>query len=646
MISIQNIKKQYGRKILFDNASASFTDQQRVGLIGANGTGKTSLLRIIMGTELPDSGTVSVPTSQTIGYLPQEVEVLAERTPLEIVLEPFAHLMDVEKAYDAIIMPTGDASDEDYRKAMDKIEKLQRDIDHHDVFSLDSRAKTILAGLGVPADTWNKPIAVLSGGYRMRVVLGRLLLSQPDVLLLDEPTNHLDIDSLFWLEKFLERFAGMLIVVSHDREFLNRMTNCTAEIRNGIITMFRGNYDAFVVYKEERDASVINTSKNLERKIAQTERFIERFRSKASKATLVQSRVKQCESLKEDLPVLPEHIKTIHFRFPLSRSSGGVPFKLEHVTAGYNPGLPVFSDVNITITRGDKIAIIGPNGAGKTTLLKVLAQALKPEDGSVRIGHNVDLRYYSQHVLDQLDPERTLYETIGAASGSGERSFIQNVLGAFLFSGEDVLKRTAVLSGGEKSRLSLASILAQPGNVLVLDEPTNHLDIQSIDILAEALEQFEGTVILVSHNEYFISRIANRIIEMRPGKVRDFPGTITEYHDLLAAGYSVNPNDEGNAKTAPKVQKIDDKQQRMKAREERKQIVRKNEKIERGIKRCEKDIEECNSLLRDPANVAEFDLLSATMKRLETVNAEYEQLLNDWELSQEQLKSLESYCGA
>jgi len=524
---------------------------------------------------------------------------------------------------------------------MDKIEKLQREIDHHDVFSLAPRAKTILAGLGVPADTWEQPIAVLSGGYRMRVVLGRLLLSQPQVLLLDEPTNHLDIDSLFWLEKFLERFSGMLVVVSHDRDFLNRMTNCTAEIRNGTITMFRGNYDAFVAYKEERDASAINTSKNLERRIAQTERFIERFRSKATKATQVQSRVKLCESLKEDLPVLPEQTRTIHFHFPLSRPSGSVPFKLEEVTAGYTEGCPIFSGLNLTVTRGDKIAIIGPNGAGKTTLLKVLAEVLTPQSGSLHAGHNVDLRYYSQHVLDQLDPEKTLYETVAAASGSGERAFIQNVLGAFLFSGDDVLKKVQVLSGGEKSRLSLASILSQPGNVLVLDEPTNHLDIQSIDILAEALGQFEGTVIFVSHNEYFISRIADRIIEMRPGKVMDFPGSITEYHDLRAAGYSVNADESQQAQNEPKERAADDKQQRIKAREARKQALRKIEKIERDIERCEKDKEECTALLHDPANAAQFDLLTNTMQRLESVNAEYEQLLNDWELYQEQLKGLD-----
>jgi ATP-binding cassette subfamily F protein 3 len=533
MISIQNVKKRYGRQILFDDLTISFTDQQRVGLIGANGSGKTSLLRLILGVEKPDSGVVAIPADLTIGHLPQEVEVLGDKSPLSIVLEPFEHLLNVESAYESIAQSLTDHESPAFKKAMGKIEKLQDDLEFHDVFSLVSRAKSILAGLGVPSDKWESPVSALSGGYRMRVVLGRLLLMQPRVLLLDEPTNHLDIDSLVWLEKFLERFSGTLIAVSHDREFLNRMTRCTAEIHNGGITVYKGNYDGYMAFKTEREESLKNTSRNLERKIAQTERFIERFRAKASKASLVQSRVKLCESLKEDLPALPENTKTIHFSFPLSRQSGGVPLKTERISVAYDGGMPVFSDLSFTVTRGDKIAVVGPNGTGKTTLLKVLAGQIAPVEGALTIGHNADIRYFGQHVLEHLRPEKTLFETIADASGSGERTYIQNMLGAFLFSGEDVNKTVSVLSGGEKSRLALATILSKTGNVLILDEPTNHLDIQSIEILARALEEFTGTVVFVSHNEYFISRVANRIIEMRPGVFRDFSGTIAKYHSYL-----------------------------------------------------------------------------------------------------------------
>ena len=401
---------------------------------------------------------------------------MGAKSPLSIVLEPFEHLLNVEDAYESIARSLVDHESSAFKKAMGKIEKLQNDLEYHDVFSLVSRAKSILAGLGVPSDKWEEPVAALSGGYRMRVVLGRLLLLQPQALLLDEPTNHLDLDSLIWLEKFLERFSGTLIAVSHDREFLNRMTRMTAEIEGGRITVYKGNYDGYMAYKAERETSLKNTARNLERKIAQTERFIERFRAKATKAAAVQSRVKLCESLKEDMPVLPANTRAIHFSFPLSRQSGGVPLKIERISVAYGDN-PVFSDLSFTVTRGDKIAVVGPNGAGKTTLLKVLAQQITPVEGIVTVGHNADIRYFGQHVLERLQPEKTLFETIADASGSGERTYIQNVLGAFLFSGEDVNKTVSVLSGGEKSRLALATILSKTGNVLVLrraHQPPGH----------------------------------------------------------------------------------------------------------------------------------------------------------------------------
>jgi ATP-binding cassette subfamily F protein 3 len=638
MISIQNVKKRYGRQVLFDDLTISFTDQQRIGLIGANGSGKTTLLRLILGVEKPDSGAVAIPSDLTIGHLPQEVEVLGDKSPLSIVLGPFEHLLNVESAYESIAQSLVDQESPAFKKAMGKIEKLQNDLEFHDVYSLVPRAKSILAGLGVPSDKWERPVAALSGGYRMRVVLGRLLLMQPRVLLLDEPTNHLDIDSLVWLEKFLERFSGTLIAVSHDREFLNRMTRCTAEIHNGGITIYKGNYDGYMAFKTEREESLKNTSRNLERKIAQTERFIERFRAKATKASLVQSRVKLCESLKEDLPSLPENTKTIHFSFPLSRQSGGVPLKTERISVAYDGGMPVFSDLSFTVTRGDKIAVVGPNGTGKTTLLKVLAGQIAPMEGALTIGHNTDIRYFGQHVLEHLRSEKTLFETIADASGSGERTYIQNVLGAFLFSGEDVNKTVSVLSGGEKSRLALATILSKTGNVLILDEPTNHLDIQSIEILARALEEFIGTVVFVSHNEYFISRIANRIIEMRPGVFRDFSGTIAQYHSYLETGYFKNEDALVRTETGPAEGEMSDKLKRMQTRESRKQLDRKIEKIENEVQQKEGEIQVLTAALHDPANSSNFELLHETMQKLDAVRKTNEELVGEWGKLQEKME--------
>ena len=639
MISIQNVKKQYGRRVLFDKALVSFAASQRVGLIGANGSGKTSLLRMILGMEAPDSGSVSLPADMSIGYLPQEVEDLGDSSPLSLVLEPFRDLLDVENAYDSIAGSLENQEHPQFQKALEKIDKLQRDLEFHDAFSLMSRAKSILAGLGVPSEKWEKPIQELSGGFRMRVVLGRLLLLRPRALLMDEPTNHLDIDSLIWLEKFLERFSGTLIVVSHDREFLNRMTNCTAEIFNGVITLFKGNYDGFAAYKAQREASQESSSKNLQRKIAQTERFIERFRSKATKASLVQSRVKLCESLKEDLPPEAQTARVIHFSFPLSRPSGEIPLKALGLSVAFGK-VGVFSDISFAVNRGDKIAVVGPNGAGKTTLLKALAGLIIPASGEAITGHNADIRYYGQHVLEHLSPEKTLFETIADASGSGARTFIQNVLGAFLFSGDDVEKKVKVLSGGEKSRLALATILSKSGNVLILDEPTNHLDMQSIDILADALEQFEGTVLFVSHNEYFISRVAGRIIEMRPGMFRDFPGTINQYHEYRAAGYM-----QDEAPPARQNDRADDgnasvKQLRIKTREARKQITRRIEKTESEIARLEREIASLEATLHAPSNASNFALLNDTQGKIDTAKKTNEALLVDWERDQEELEKL------
>jgi len=640
MISIQNVKKRYGKQILFDDLTISFVSGQRIALIGANGTGKTSLLRMILGLEKPDQGAVAVPTDLSIGHLPQEVEVLSSKSPLFIVLEPFERLLNFENAYDSIAKSLDDHESPTFKKVLEKIDKLQNELEYHDVFSLVSRAKSILAGLGVPSDKWEQPIAALSGGFRMRVVLGRLLLLQPQALLLDEPTNHLDMDSLIWLEKFLDRFSGTLIIVSHDREFLNRMTRHTAEIHNGGITVYKGNYDAYAAYKVEREESLKNTTKNLERKIAQTERFIERFRSKATKASAVQSRVKMAQSLKEELPALSEKTHTIHFSFPLSRPSGQVPLKVERISVAYSTA-PVFSDLSFIVTRGDKIAIVGPNGTGKTTLLKVLAQEIAVSFGAVTIGHNADIRYFSQHVLDQLSPDKTLFETITEASGSGDRTYIQNVLGSFLFSGENVNKTVSVLSGGEKSRLALATILSKAGNVLLLDEPTNHLDIQSIEILAQALQEFPGTVLMVSHNEYFISKVANRIIEMRPGVFRDFPGSIAMYHSYLAAGYLQDEGSENPSKTSEPQAEVVDKQQRIKAREERKQLERKIEKIEKEIARQERDMELFDATLHDPGNASNFGLLHETMQKIDAVKKQNEVLLSQWEELQENVESCE-----
>jgi ATP-binding cassette subfamily F protein 3 len=637
MITLENISKQYGSKILFDQVSLSFHDKERTGLIGCNGSGKTTILRILSNVESVDKGTIHVPSGLSIGYLPQEVEVLDQMSPLEIVLEPFAHILNFEEKLQSI---SNTLDPQELQKELKKMDALYDAMHFHDGYSLSSRAEAILAGLGVPQDNWNKPVKHLSGGYRMRTVLGRLLLTSPDFLLLDEPTNHLDMDSLVWLERFLDRYKGGMLIVSHDRDFLNRITTYTAEISGSTILQLKGNYDQFQMLKEELRENELNRAKNLETKIAQTERFVERFKAKATKATQAQSRAKLLEKLKAELPVIIQDGKTIQFSFPDPPMSGNIPLQLSRVTAGYGEK-DVFANLSLLINRGDKVAIVGPNGAGKSTLLKLVTGILTPKSGELTIGHNTTVRYFGQHQLEQLDTSKTLYETVRAESVRTETTFVRNILGAFLFSGDSVDKKVEVCSGGEKARLVLATILANPGNLLLLDEPTNHLDIQSIEMLAAAMAEFKGTILFVSHDEYFISQIATRIIEIRPGSVRDFPGTLDDYRSYVEMMF---PDEKREATTSSKespVQKTNDKEKKIFEREQRKKLTRQIEKIEREIVVHENSLAGLRKTIDDPANATNFEQLHTLSRQIVDEEAVLSELMIDWEARQEELSQLE-----
>lgn len=640
MITLESISKQYGSTTLLDNVSVAFHEDQRTGLVGVNGSGKTTILRMLGNEESPDSGRIQKSSDLTIGYLPQEVEIMDNKTPLEIVLEPFAHLMNFEQHIESIsstIHETG------IKETMNKLDKLYSAMEFHDGYSLQARAKAILAGLGVPEQNWTQPIQFLSGGYRMRTVLGRLLLTAPDFLLLDEPTNHLDMDSLVWLEKFLERHKGGMLIVSHDRDFLNRITTYTAEISNRSITLYKGNYDQYLIASEEAEAAALSRTRNLETKIAQNERFVERFKAKATKATQAQSRMKLLEKLREELPVLAAAEKSIDFSFPEPKPSGTIPLRFGSLTAGYGDK-NVFINLSLLVNRGDKVAIVGPNGAGKSTLLKLAADLLSPKAGSVEIGHNATIRYFGQHQLEQLNPESTVYDTVARQSVNTEKTFVRNILGAFLFSGDSVDKPVKVLSGGEKARLVLATILANPGNVLLLDEPTNHLDIKSIEMLADAMAEFSGTILFVSHDEFFISKVANRIIEVRPGTVRDFPGSLSDYRVYIEALFSnetddkkaAQPSTKGNTETAQ------DKEQRIREREAKKKLTRTVDKIERDIASREEAIARLRVTLNDPSNALNHELLHKTSNDIQSEEAALEKLMADWEEKQIELSEFES----
>ena len=638
MISFERVSKQYGGTIVLEKTTFTLNERERNGLIGPNGSGKTTLLRMLSGEEEPDRGVINKPTALTIGYLPQEVEVFDGKTAIETVLFPFRHLLAYEEKLESISESAGTS---DTHMVMTQLDDLHTAMEVYDGFSLRSRAEAILHGLGISSQQWTQPIGNLSGGYRMRAVLGQLLLSAPDFLLLDEPTNHLDMDSLVWLEKYLQRIKSGMLVVSHDRDFLNRITNFTAGIEKGRVVVGTGNCSRYLHIREETLVNEMNRAKNIAAQIAQNERFIQRFKAKATKATQAQSRIKMIEKLRTEMPDLPvTQQATIRFTFPVPKPTGTVPLQLKNVSAGYN-GVMVLHDLSLSINRGDKIAVIGPNGAGKTTLLKLLAGIITPQSGEIETGGDVLIRYFGQHQLEQLNPLKTCYETVMQNSVNTEKTFIRNILGAFLFSGDSVDKKTGVLSGGEKSRLVLATILASPGNVLLLDEPTNHLDIDSVEMLSDAMAQFAGTIIFVSHDEYFISRIANRIIEMRPGLIRDYPGTLADYRfyietlfgDEIAPVKTIPPSSATN-------ESADKKSQRIKVREERKKLQRAVEKCELDIESTEAEITRLEQLLHDPANACDHELLHRTTVEHAAARTSLERLLSEWEMKQSTLEAI------
>jgi len=638
MITFENISKQYGSTLILEGASFAFSERERTGLIGANGSGKTTLLRMLSGSEEPDRGIICKPSGMNLGYLPQEVEQYDDKSALDIVLEPFAHLLNFEQHLQEI----GTSPHENTEASLKKIDALHTAMEVHDGYSLQSRAESILSGLGITAEKWSQPTKVLSGGYKMRAVLGQLLLMAPDFLLLDEPTNHLDMDSLVWLEKYLIRIQSGMLIVSHDRDFLNRICTCTAGVSGGKVTVRTGNYDQYIRITEETEANDANRAKNISIQIAQNEKFVERFKSKATKATQAQSRMKLIEKLRAEMPDTPVHSdqRGIRFSFPVPQPSGTVPLQLDKISTGYN-GKMIINNVSLNVNRGDKIAIIGPNGAGKTTLLKLFAGILPAVSGRMELGSNVIIRYFGQHQLDQLDPSRTLYDTVMRDSVNTEKTFIRNILGSFLFSGDAVDKTAGVLSGGEKARLVLATILASPGNVLLLDEPTNHLDIKSIEMLSDAMAEFAGTIIFVSHDEYFVSKIATRIIEMRPGVVRDFPGSMADYRYYIEKLFTdESQQDKKSAAGSKQPGATDDKTLRLKAREEKKKWQRLIEKSERAIEEAESTISTLEQTMHDPANAFNHALLHQTTIDLQTQQKSLEKLMADWELQQEELAAL------
>lgn len=531
MLSINHISKQFGSTVLFEDASTQISPKTRVALIGPNGSGKTTLIKMILGFEHPDSGEITKPGTWILGHLAQEPPRMKGTRVLEEVMRLDGRREPLLKERAALEKKL--EFDHADVNALERLGVVYEALEHLDEYRLKSRAESILQGIGFKSSDFERPLSEFSGGWVMRVALARLLLLEPDLLILDEPTNHLDLESLLWLEDFLQSYNGAILLVSHDRAFLNRLAQEVLEVDHAQIHRYKGNLDQYKIQKAEREAVLKSQYEKQQVRIKEIQSFVDRFGAKATKARQAQSRLKELDRM--EIIELAESAETIRFRFPPAPQSGREVVTAKHLNFGYET--PLFSDLNLIIQRGSRIAITGVNGAGKTTLLKLISGSLDPSSGSLTLGHNVVVGYYAQHQVDQLDLSKTVLDELWDLAPDMPMAKIRAIAGGFLFHGDDVQKKCAVLSGGEKARVALAKLLLSPSNFLILDEPTNHLDAASREVLKEALINYEGTLCMVSHDRDFMSELVTSVLDIRPrtgsSKGSDVIPLLGSYQDYL-----------------------------------------------------------------------------------------------------------------
>ena len=536
MIQLSGAGKRFGHKLLFENTDWLITPRDRIGLVGANGTGKSTLMKVLAGLDTLDYGTLIVAKGTTAGYLPQDGLSLSGRTVFAECMAVFTELHAMERELETLTHQISELDHEspEYAEVADRYHSLEHEFRTRDGYSIEAEVGRVLMGLGFRKEDWERQTDEFSGGWQMRLALAKLLLQKPNLLLLDEPTNHLDLEARNWLEEYLHDYPHAFVLISHDRYFLDVTVNKIAEIWNKRFWFYTGNYDKFLAQKTQRNEQLQAAYRNQRDRIEQLEVFINRFRYQATKAKQVQSRIKELEKI-ERIEVPPEE-KTIHFSFPQPKPSGRIVAEFVGVAktypakAGTNGSeKEVFRDVNFLIERGDRIALVGINGAGKSTLIKLLAGAERTSDGEFRLGHNVQPDYFAQDQYKELDADARMIDDLGAASPRSTQTELRSLLGCFLFSEDDVFKKIGVLSGGERGRYALLRLLLHPANFLLLDEPTNHLDLRAKDVLLDALMEYTGTVVFVSHDRYFIDKLATRVFEIGDGKVEVYPGNYEDY---------------------------------------------------------------------------------------------------------------------
>src|SRR5215467_3612202 len=611
MLQIESVHKQFSTKVLFDSASAHLRPHTRVGLVGPNGTGKTTLFKMVLGEESPDEGTIRKRPRLRIGYLPQELETITGKTALDAA--------------------------------------------HRDEFP-EHEAKRILSGLGFSEADFARPLENLSGGYRMRVALAHLLLSNPDVLMLDEPTNHLDKPTQRWFEEFLHNSKLTLLVISHDTAFLDRIATHVWELRDKTIQEFRGNYTKFRELRAARDAQLQAAANRQAKEVARVQQFVDRFRYQANKARQVQSRIKQLEKVK--LIELQRDAKRVKFKFPLPSTSGRHVLELQGVRKGYGEKI-VYHSLDFSVERGQRIALVGENGAGKSTLLKMLAGVLPPEKGSRTVGHGVSLHYFAQHQAETLNPEHTILESLGEVSSTAETNFLRGLAGAFLFSGPDQKKPIKALSGGERNRVALARMLVEPANTLLLDEPTNHLDPASVDVLTDAMIDFPGTIIFISHDPTFLTRISTRVVEIEDGKARNFFGDYEyylwkkaqEFESIKESSEELGGKDHG--KTAGPTKAMASQSAPKSSAGDRRDLNKTQARLEKQVARAEAEIAEQESrikerdqVLADPALYQEFAKWNGLHQEQDVWKKDLERLTARWESLSSELAEVRQKLAA
>lgn len=644
MISVQNLSIHFGGIFLFEDVSFALKENDRVGLVGKNGAGKSTLMKIMSGLQKPDSGQVVLPKDSLIGFLHQDLSKMKGKTVFEETQTAFNEALQLDKRMHEIeheLTVRTDYESDSYHDIINEIQEISHRLEIINVATIDKQIELVLMGLGFMREDFDKPVETFSGGWQMRIELAKILLSKPELVLLDEPTNHLDIESIQWLETYLETYPGAIMIVSHDRTFLDNVTKRTIEIVSQKIYDYPANYSTFVELRKERIDQQRAAQKNQEKYIEHTEKLIDKFRAKANKAKFAQSLIKKLDKI-EEIEVDDEETATIHFYFPKPQRSGKTVVTGKKVSKTYDVKL-ILDEIDFEINRGDKIAFVGKNGEGKSTLSKIIA-GLEKYTGEMELGHNVHLGYYAQNQAETLSGDDTVFDTIDKVAAGEMRSHIRTLLGAFLFGGEASFKKVKVLSGGEKSRLAMCKLLLEPYNLLVLDEPTNHLDMRSKDVLKNALNNFEGTVIVVSHDRDFLKGITNRVFEFKDKKIKEHIGDIYDYLEakkitsLAELELAPKPVKQKKETTtiSPNKENHEDKKNRER---EVNRIKKEIEKTEKEIAALETEIIQLEKQMNDPG-FYEKPNTTEIFNKYNNLKETHTQKMSGWELLTEQLETI------